>query len=257
MKPSRVFARAVLLGAALGGVTSAASGQSYGPEPQRLTIGAAEFRPGDPFEPFVGLDGYISFNPPVESPRAPTILFLVAPVSLPEGAAIDELCLYANDTDLWDEAGASLVAARLTPSGEDSALKYIGGVSSDAAVGYRRYCVDMAEVLKGRIDVDEDGILDDAVYYVQTQLPNSSNELEFVSLGGVRITWRRPVSPAPSAATFADVPDSHPFFPFIEALAASGVTGGCGGGKFCPDNSLTRGQMAAFLSKALGLHWSN
>ncbi len=54
MKPSKAFALAVLLGAALASVTSAASGQSYGPEPQQLTIGAAEFRPEHLFEPFVG-----------------------------------------------------------------------------------------------------------------------------------------------------------------------------------------------------------
>jgi len=45
MKPSKAFARALLLGAALVAATSAASGQSYGSEPQRLMIGAAEFRP--------------------------------------------------------------------------------------------------------------------------------------------------------------------------------------------------------------------
>ena len=45
------------------------------------------------------------------------------------------------------------------------------GVSSDAQVGYRRYCVDLAEVVRGRIDVDEDGILDDAAYYVQANAP--------------------------------------------------------------------------------------
>ena len=55
--------------------------------------------------------------------------------------------------------------------------------------------------------------------------------------------------------TFGDVPASHPFYQFIEALAASGITGGCGPGVYCPDAPLTRGQMAAFLSKALGLHW--
>ncbi len=83
-----------------------------------------------------------------------------------------------------------------------------------------------------------------------------SSDLEFLSLGGMRITWRRPVSPTPSAPTFADVPDSHPFSRFIEALAASGITGGCGdGSNYCPDAALTRGQMAVFLAKALGLHW--
>ncbi len=71
----------------------------------------------------------------------------------------------------------------------------------------------------------------------------------------MQLVWARQVSPAPAAATFADVPASHPFFQFVEALAKSGVTGGCGSGNYCPDAPLTRGQMAVFLSKALGLQW--
>jgi S-layer homology domain len=257
MTTSKALARVMLLGAVLALVTAAASGQSYGPEAQRLTIGAAEFRLMVNYGGlFLGYDGYISVNPPAESPSSPTRVPFLAPVSLPEGAAIDELCLYANDTDLLDEVHASLVAVKLAPPGEEDAHKDLGRVSSDAALGYRRYCVDMAEVLRGRIDVDEDGTLDDAAYYVEALLPSSSSDLEFASFGGVRITWRRPVSPLPSAPTFADVPDSHPFYQFIEALAASGITGGCGGGNFCPQNALTRGQMAAFLAKALGLHWA-
>ena len=74
--------------------------------------------------------------------------------------------------------------------------------------------------------------------------------------GFVEIWWRRVVSDPPATPTFADVPPSHLFYQFIEALAASGITAGCAGGNFCPDNPLTRGQMAVFLSKALGLHWS-
>jgi S-layer homology domain len=52
------------------------------------------------------------------------------------------------------------------------------------------------------------------------------------------------------------VPTGHPQFQFIEALAASGITAGCGSGNYCPNANLTRGQMAVFLAKALGLHWS-
>jgi hypothetical protein len=64
-----------------------------------------------------------------------------------------------------------------------------------------------------------------------------------------------PVSPAPATATFNDVPTTHPFFQFIEALHASGITGGCQASPplYCPDDSVSRGQMAVFLSKALGL----
>ena len=64
------------------------------------------------------------------------------------------------------------------------------------------------------------------------------------------------MSPPPGTATFTDVPTSHIFYQYIEALAASGITSGCGGGNFCPDTFLTRGQMAVFLSRALGLHWA-
>ena len=40
----------------------------------------------------------------------------------------------------------------------------------------------------------------------------------------------------------------------VAALAASGITRGCGDGTvFCPDQDTTRGQMATFLARALGL----
>jgi spore germination protein YaaH len=37
----------------------------------------------------------------------------------------------------------------------------------------------------------------------------------------------------------------------INRLAAAGITGGCGGGRFCPNAAVTRGEMAAFLRRAL------
>jgi hypothetical protein len=58
-------------------------------------------------------------------------------------------------------------------------------------------------------------------------------------------------------ATFPnDVPTTHPFFRFIEALAASGITAGCSADSYCPDNPVTRGEMAVFLAAALGLHFN-
>jgi len=79
--------------------------------------------------------------------------------------------------------------------------------------------------------------------------------LEAQYFGFVEIWWRRSVSNPPASPTFADVPNGHPFYQFVEALGASGITGGCGSGNYCPEAPLTRGQMAVFLSKALGLHW--
>jgi len=58
--------------------------------------------------------------------------------------------------------------------------------------------------------------------------------------------------PPPATGTvFADVPASNPFAPWIENLAALGITGGCGGGNYCPNASVTRAQMAVFLLKTL------
>ncbi|MGH2386473.1 MAG: S-layer homology domain-containing protein, partial [Candidatus Limnocylindria bacterium] len=37
----------------------------------------------------------------------------------------------------------------------------------------------------------------------------------------------------------------------INTLAASGITGGCAPSQYCPNNLVTRGQMAAFLHRAI------
>lgn len=57
-------------------------------------------------------------------------------------------------------------------------------------------------------------------------------------------------TPPACAGAFGDVPCPSLFADWIEALAAEGITGGCGGGDFCPQNAVRRDQMAAFLLKA-------
>ncbi len=56
---------------------------------------------------------------------------------------------------------------------------------------------------------------------------------------------------------FKDVGNSHGFRVQIEWLAAQGITSGCnppGGDRFCPEDPVTREQMAAFLVRALGFN---
>lgn len=93
----------------------------------------------------------------------------------------------------------------------------------------------------------------DRVFLLDVEIAPGLEDFQY--FGYVEVWWRRSVSDPPAAPTFGDVPNGHPFYQFVEALAASGITGGCGAGSFCPDAPLTRGQMAVFLSKALGLHW--
>ena len=53
------------------------------------------------------------------------------------------------------------------------------------------------------------------------------------------------------AQTFTDVPPDHWAYNYIEPLAASGITSGCGGGKYCPLAQVTRAQMAVFLERGM------
>lgn len=59
----------------------------------------------------------------------------------------------------------------------------------------------------------------------------------------------------PPGGTFTD-DDGNVHEGYIEAIAAEGVTRGCNppdNDRYCPGESITRGQMAAFLNRALGL----
>jgi len=58
------------------------------------------------------------------------------------------------------------------------------------------------------------------------------------------------VPPAASGNVFFDVGVQDFAAAFIEQLANDGITGGCGGGNYCPNDTVTRAQMAVFLLRA-------
>ena len=60
-------------------------------------------------------------------------------------------------------------------------------------------------------------------------------------------------APPSCAGIFGDVPCPSTFADWIEQLAAENITGGCGGGNYCPSYPNTRGQMAVFLVKTFNL----
>jgi S-layer family protein len=165
---------------------------------------------------------------------------LVGGLHVPNGAVIDYIELDACDGDNTFQVTAGLARS----NGATTDLLATVATGSAEASGCSRWTVDL--VAPETVDTQT---YDYIVYAVN----NGFNGSE--TIGAVRVYYHLQVSPAPGTATFADVPTNHPFFQFVEALAASGITAGCGNGNFCPDAPLTRGQMAVFLSKALGLHW--
>lgn len=58
--------------------------------------------------------------------------------------------------------------------------------------------------------------------------------------------------PLQKCAGFDDVLEDNPFCADILWLKHTGITRGCGNGNFCPDQPLTRRQMAAFMHRFFG-----
>jgi M6 family metalloprotease-like protein len=69
---------------------------------------------------------------------------------------------------------------------------------------------------------------------------------ESLSDGGGDATWTLHIG-----SSFDDVPAGNWAYTHIENLLHSGITAGCGGGLFCPGDSVNRWQIAVFLAKAL------
>jgi hypothetical protein len=53
-----------------------------------------------------------------------------------------------------------------------------------------------------------------------------------------------------STTPYSDVPASNGFCGHIKRMAELGITTGCGGGNYCPSQTVTRDQMAVFLARA-------
>jgi hypothetical protein len=75
--------------------------------------------------------------------------------------------------------------------------------------------------------------------------PGTLNDVVVANPDATAVTIRRGF-----LADFDDVPSSQPFHDFVERIFRRGVTAGCAAGDYCPDASVTRAQMAAFLLRA-------
>ena len=79
-----------------------------------------------------------------------------------------------------------------------------------------------------------------------------SNNAHVLNFTAKLIAAYRPTSALhPVPQRFADVATNHPFYGHIEFFAQAEITTGCGGGLFCPDASVSRRQMAAFIERAM------
>lgn len=184
----------------------------------------------------------------------------VAPVSLPSGAKVVSL-----ELDFFDSNASNYVVGTLVTCdfyGNNCTYHPAAGAGPpDCPLGGPGY-ICSGNVFGGGFgfqsaDLTPDNVVVDN-YNGSTFLFGGSTSTDgSTGIAGMIVGYQLQVSPPPATASFNDVPTSHPFFQYIEALKAAGITGGCQVSPplYCPDNPLTRGQMAVFLAKALGLQF--
>jgi len=168
-----------------------------------------------------------------------------ASAQLPDGAVLTSLTWNLCDSSTMDQHWTAALAVCASTDG----LCELAGIPLATTSNVGTPCADYA------LDISGLGIVvnNRASRLILAAVPGANDITN--AIAGAVIGYKLQVSPAPATATFGDVPTNHPFFQYIEALAASGITGGCGNGNYCPDAPLTRGQMAVFMSKGLGLQW--
>jgi len=220
--------------------------QAYGTGSQITVIPAAAFR-GE-----TSADQYTSNQGVGLAPTTDTTTTFVAPVQIPSGAVIQKIEILVTDLDPNSDITASLAdfaqgVATATSCGPAVFIGWSGSSSGLAGTGLLTLAGQLFSLRYRNGCNFNDSYFQ---YYLRVQLQSTSQ-----SLSGAVVTWFRGVSPAPATATFDDVPTSDPFFRAIEALAASGITSGCGNNNFCPNQVVTRNQLAKFLANALGLHF--
>jgi hypothetical protein len=200
---------------------------------------------------FVGLDSTVTFQVSLVAGVGRVIHrtnpsgfnAVVAPLHLPEGAVVTEMEAVFCDTS----PTTNLVTFLITQPRNGSTVGTVGPSSETLETPG---CVDRSAAIGGTpIDNNNNA------YYVEVDLGAADSS---ILLQSVRVGYHLQVSPAPVTATFTDVPTSHPFFQWVEALVAAGITTGCNVSPpmYCPDDAVTRGQMAAFISRALGLQFA-
>lgn len=170
----------------------------------------------------------------------------VAGVDFPSGALVTSLEMDACDSNATNDHVGTVLGYCDRFGLNCVAISSILQTVSDAVVPCKATTEDLSP-----LNHTVDNLTNNYFVEVLTTSLNSSN-----SFSAARIGYRLQVSPA-SVQTFNDVPPADFGYQFIEALVASGITGGCQAAPplYCPDAPVTRRQMAIFIAKALGLQW--
>jgi hypothetical protein len=249
------FGRKLLAGVVattlLGSLCTVQAAEVYGRGEQAIYVAASEFSSS---QADCGLNYYANYYFYRSGGTGSWCGYYEASLDLPEGALIKSFAPFYFDNDATYDVTVSLQRNYATYGGGGTpTYTAIGSTSSSG--NSANYQMSLTSINAGSGHTVDSYLAASGLqqgYSVRLILPTASTNLMF---RGVWIFWNRQAAPAPASASFTDVPTGHPFFNEVQQLVKSGVTQGCGGGNYCPDQAVTRGQMAAFMTRALGLHW--
>jgi len=171
-----------------------------------------------------------------------------AQLDVPNGALVDLVTCMYNDSSVTNNVFGALQYYTTDFSGASATQtsSSLGSFTSSGTPGITFSYINFAPFTAHIFD---DSTFVTQQYYLRIDIANDT------SFGGCYAFYKRQTSPAPAVASFTDVPVGSPFFAEVEALKASGITSGCTATTYCPTATLTRLQMAIFLSRALGLNF--
>ncbi len=165
-----------------------------------------------------------------------------APLNLPQGADVQIVRFYLCD---FSTTAHISLGVQLCPQ-DGSGCSFISLVQTSAPSD------DGCEVRENFTGFE----IDNTQYNYRLLITDADGE-NATRFKAVQLEWVRRLSPPPATDTFDDVPVGHALHPYVELVAAAGITNGCGSGDFCADHPVTRGQLALWLARALGLHFPN
>jgi hypothetical protein len=215
---------------------------------------------GTPANNFVDLTTVVEACPPA----TPVI---TAPLSAPPGAAGLQASVtgQAGHTYAWTLSGGAITGGPGTPqvtftagsAGTTMQLSVVDSVlSCESAAGRRNVQVHFLDVPPAHIFHTQVNTL------ARNQVTAGCGGGNFCPASSVTrdqmavflLVSREGAAYAPPpcvAPVFPDVPCSNPFAAWVNELSARGITGGCGGGNYCPAQPVTRQEMSVFLLKTL------
>jgi hypothetical protein len=237
----------------------------FGTKLRRTTVYATQFRPVSAPAAELALSakstGY--FCLPATSGSTQYSYYFAAPVDIPDDALLCYASIYAYDTTTTHinvvlvglSGGFQATTGNTTtiPATPPGAGIFLANFQS-TGIGYELAASALggpALGLPNCVPINKDVLHGGYQYLVEVGLNTAAGNAQ--AFRAIEFGWYRQISAAPASASFNDVLTIGQLFRESEATKGSGVTTGCGSNLYCPDATVTRGQMAAFFARALGL----